>query len=178
MKPALILLTMLIAALGIACDGRRDVGTPTVVATATATATVPPIAPSPTLPAATSSATPRSTSTGTIACSVLEERWRTDGLVRLSITPTAPKPGDQVTVRGTGVHAAGRYDLNISDLDEVEIKVGEIVVGGDLGINGTFVMPTLQERYSGNGVGPCLAVTIRGATAQNQRFISPMFARP
>ncbi len=79
---------------------------------------------------------------------------------------------------GSGIRAPGLWDVNVSDLDEVEIKVGSVDVGEDLLISGTFVMPSLEAIYSGNPVGRCIVVTIREATDSGQRFISRMFLRP
>ena len=58
------------------------------------------------------------------------------------------------------------------------MTVGSVDVGADRVINATFVMPVLQPTYSGNGVGPCLAVTIPSATDRGERFVSPLFAKP
>jgi len=66
----------------------------------------------------------------------------------------------------------------VSDLEEIEVRVGEVESGGDRLINATFVMPALDAQYAGNPVGQCLAVTVVGASERGERFISPLFPRP
>lgn len=193
MRLALLGVAMLAGILTAACDSAPSDATnatpsatlasaatpdmsPTVARTAPST--FPPTVP-PTVPASTATrSTPPAAPPGQVECSTLEESWRSAGLVRLTISPSAPRPGDRVTVTGSGIRAPGLWDLNVSDLDEVEIKVGSVDVGEDRLINGTFVMPSLGAIYSGNPFGRCIAVTIRGATDSGQRFISQMFPRP
>ncbi len=130
--------------------------------------------------AATASASSSPGTTRDVRCggTDLESYYRSRGLVQLTITPTAPRSGDRVTVTGARITEPGRYAVAVSDLEEIEVKVAEVDVSSDRLIMATFVMPTLEEKYSGNPVGPCLAVTVLAATQRGERFISPLFHRP